>query len=568
MGLSPEALKKRIVHRAVNPLLESLPDWVQGYRPHQVSAVSKIVEAFERVPVVVLDAPTGAGKTLIAETVRRELEVARTIYMCGTKSLQDQFLRDFPYAKVLKGRGNYPTINRAQDFHPESYYGHVSCEDCTWNGSSCVFCPSKGVCPYEVAKMAATSSELCVTNTAYFLGETSMGDRSRLAGWDLVVADEADTLEGELMGFVSVEISERRMEQWGWHPPDRVTVKESWAGWLDEKIPLVKEMAKRLPDRSTDLKVSREKRFLESLYGKLVYVRAGLDDSDSPWVYTGKGAEGSGRVKERNQGRAVSFKPARVDAMGEDILWAKADRWLLMSATVISAEEMLESLGYTGAWEYVPVASTFPVENRRVVYQPVANMTAKQKETAYPKMAEGVVAVVNSHPEDRILVHTVSYDLARYLHARLSNLYDLRGNIRRSVTYSGAGERDAALADYLSQPSSILVAPSMDRGIDLPGDACRVQVIAKVPFPYLGDRQVSARMHSRGGQVWYTVATIRTIVQMCGRAVRSAEDWAVTYVLDSQFETGVFSRGRGLIPEWFREAVVWDNRGRNNGRAS
>lgn len=563
MGLSPAAqaaiaaANKKIIDRDRNPLLADLPPWVRGFRSHQVSAINSVVNAYDRgVPVVVMEAPTGAGKTLIGESVRRMLET-NAVYMCSTKSLQDQFLRDYDYAKVLKGRANYPTENYPQRFNADRWADQLSADDCTWNGSRCDWCHGKSTCPYERAKVAAVSSDLCVTNTSYFLGETSMGERSKLAGWGLVIADEADTLESELMNFVSVDISERRMEQWGWYPPEKVTVASSWVEWLDQRIPQLKERLIRMPTTG-DVRQMRERKFVAGLLEKLRVVRKGLDDEDHPWVYTGKGAEGSGRIKERNQGRAVSFKPSRVDGIGREVLWDKGERWLLMSATVISAAEMLDSLGYDGEWEFVPVPSTFPVENRRVVVKNVADMAMKKREESWPKMGDGVVEILNRHPNERVLIHAVSYDLSRYLHSRVSNLFTLDGYMRRAVTYGNAAGREQALAEYLSSPSSILVAPSMDRGIDLPGDACRVQVIAKVPFPNLGDRQIAARMHSRGGQTWYNVLTIRTIVQMCGRAVRSAEDHAVTYILDSQFSGRVYGSNRGLIPGWWKDAVVWD----------
>src|SRR5579863_7757582 len=101
-----------------NPLLADLPSWVVDYRPHQVDAVTKLVGALERSDLCVLDAPTGSGKTLIAETVRRLGRYESSIYICSSKGLQDQFQRDFPYAKVLKGRRNYPT-----ELYPERFTG-------------------------------------------------------------------------------------------------------------------------------------------------------------------------------------------------------------------------------------------------------------------------------------------------------------------------------------------------------------------------------------------------------------------------------------------------------------
>lgn len=69
-----------------------LPSWVQSLREHQVTAVREIVEAFEDVDVVFLDAPVGAGKTLIGELVRHEMNVDKGLYVCTDKALQDQFL--------------------------------------------------------------------------------------------------------------------------------------------------------------------------------------------------------------------------------------------------------------------------------------------------------------------------------------------------------------------------------------------------------------------------------------------------------------------------------------------
>jgi Rad3-related DNA helicase len=96
----------------------------------------------------------------------------------------------------------------------------------------------------------------------------------------------------------------------------------------------------------------------------------------------------------------------------------------------------------------------------------------------------------------------------------------------------------------------------LDRGVDLPDEQCRVVIIAKVPYPYLGDRQVNARLHSKGGQVWYNVQTVRSIVQMTGRGVRHEDDWCVSYIIDSQFNN-LWSRGRGLFPLWWKEAMEW-----------
>lgn len=130
---------------------------------------------------------------------------------------------------------------------------------------------------------------------------------------------------------------------------------------------------------------------------------------------------------------------------------------------------------------------------------------------------------------------------------------------RRPVfSYQLAGDRARALSEYERAESGILVACSADRGVDLPDDKCRLIIIAKVPYPYLGDRMVSMRMHMPDGNTWYTVETVRSVVQMAGRGVRHERDYCRTVILDSQFQSGLWSRGQVLFPRWFREAVIWD----------
>lgn len=531
----------RIVNRKVNPLLGDLPEKFSEFRTHQIRAVSQVVDALDRVDLVFLDAPTGSGKTVIGEAVRRLMRTA-AIYICSTKSLQDQFIEDFPYANVLKGRRNYPTESFPSSFHPGEFAGHVSCEDCTWTKQTgkCKWCTSKGKCPYEVAKNRALSGNLAVLNTSYFLAEVN--NIGRFANWPLVIADEADTLESNLMGHVSVEISNRRMEKYGIGPVKKVTVPESWMEWLDEVLPVVKKEYDRLPEFTEDIRVVREAKYLSDLYSKLSFVKAGIEDGY--WVYTGKDEKGA------------SFQPSRVDSLGQEYLWKHGEKWLLMSASLVSPEEVAESLGYQGSYEVVKVPSTFPIENRKVVFAPAADMARKHKETAWPQVAERLVRIVNDHRDSNVLVHTVSYELTGYLQESLRAGVRIAGYDRPVLTYRSAADRESTLSEFKREGNAVLLAPSMDRGIDLPGELCRVQVIVKCPFPFL-DRVTSARLHSKGGQLWYTVQTVRSIVQMCGRAVRSKEDFAVTYILDKQFESMVWSRGRSLFPSWFSEAIDW-----------
>lgn len=500
-----------------------LPGWVEEIRPHQWDAVQAILQAYdEGAKVVWLDAPTGSGKTLIAELVRRLLKV-KGLYVCSGKTLQHQFCRDFPEAKLLMGRSNYPT-----ELMPEPY----TCADCT--APDCAWCDEMSSCPYQIAKKEAIKGPLSVLNTAYFLAEGNyVGDVISKASF--VVLDECDVLERELMGFVEFRLGPRVLKDLKLEAPKKGSHKGTIQEWMEgELVQGINDANRNMPRGMDELEKLRYRKKLGELRQKAAMVVGQIHKDE--WI------------RDNDAGPLV-MKPVKVSEYGQEYLWRHGERWLCMSATIISADELCDSLGLDPReCQVVRVPMTFDVENRRVNVAPVANMVAKEKDTTWPQMATGIRRVMGLHPGERILVHTVSYDLARYLHSALRDT-------RRAITYLNSQDRDGVLAQFRATEGAVLLASSLDRGVDLRGDECRVVVVAKMPYPYLGDKQVSARTHMQNGQAWYVVQTIRSLVQMTGRAVRSQDDWAVSYILDKQFVSNLYKRNKALFPRWWIESL-------------
>jgi len=548
-GTSVSSGRERIVHRAINPLLATLPERFDTFRKEQVRAVDEVIRGYDRgAKVVVLDAPTGSGKTLIGETVRRMAGARSAIYVCSDKQLQAQFAREFRYSRVLMGRANYPTVHFAENFRPGDI-GSVSCDDCTKTEKSpCSLCPDKHECPYEMAKRAALASFLPVVNTAYAL--TEWNGPGRFSGRPFIIVDEADLLEGALMNHVSVDVSRRRMDRYGWDAP-KLTVEADWRRWCDEKADETQRMMWPLLRRKLDIRQAKELRYLRGLNENLSRIVRDIDSGESSWVYDGD--------RER-----VSFKPAKVRGYGKEMLWRHGKRWLLMSASIGSSDELMWSLGMDGDYQTVRLGSSFPIRNRLVKVRAVGDMTRKAGGRNDGAMVAATRRIVAAHPGDRVIVHTVSYDRA----LRVSGALRAVLPDRKVIGYTTSLSRDSALALYKATEGSVLVGPSLDRGIDLPGDLCRVQVILKVPFPNKGDKVVNARYYSgREGKTWYTLNTVRTLVQMTGRAVRSDTDWAVTYILDSAFGDILWCNGgRSMFPQWWKDALVWEREGRDERR--
>lgn len=548
-AIIPHPTDERFRDKQLGPL----PEWVESLRPHQWQAAIDIYNAFtvDDVDIVWLDAPTGSGKTLIAELVRRMMDTS-AFYICNTKTLQDQFSKDFPYSKVLKGRSNYPTSGMP--------YPEYTAADCTKEGSGdeahCYWCPEIANCPYESAKREALSSRLAILNTSYLLAEANyVGNTGGKNRRRLVIADEADVLESELMGFVQYQLTERRLERLGVTAPKKGVRKTTILAWLrDELLPAMVLHVKGI-QYSQELRYIREKNGYMQLIEDTRRIIADLELE----IESLKGKDEDEEVGVENWVRdndsgPLVLKPVRVNMYGKRMLWEHGEKWLCMSASFISTEEMNESLGVVDAGlktATVSVPMMFPVENRQIEVVPLANMTNKEKEAEWPKMVQGISNICAWYPNDRILVHTVSYAFTEYLMKNTTR--EVRN---RAVTYRTGKDRDSALERFRRTPGAILVAPSMDRGIDLKGDECRVVIVAKVPFPNLGDRQVGSRLRGSGGQAWYSVQTIRKLVQMTGRGVRSEDDYCNIYILDAQFLRKIWNKTKMLLPGWWRESVV------------
>jgi Rad3-related DNA helicase len=124
----------------------------------------------------------------------------------------------------------------------------------------------------------------------------------------------------------------------------------------------------------------------------------------------------------------------------------------------------------------------------------------------------------------------------------------------RLVTHNGANKISAIDDFKASDKPLVMVSPSSERGISLDGEMCRWIVFLKAPYLNLSDKLVNARLYrSPVGSLWYKSNMLMSVVQGCGRGVRSINDKCVSYILDSQVVKAI-TENPTLVPYWFREA--------------
>jgi Rad3-related DNA helicase len=194
------------------------------------------------------------------------------------------------------------------------------------------------------------------------------------------------------------------------------------------------------------------------------------------------------------------------------------------------------------AW--LEMDSTFPVENRLIHMTTVGSMSRTWMDQTLPHLLKMCETILEAHPEEKGIIHCHSYALGQ-------KIYDYFRSNKRVLFSTKASERAANFNLHRISPApTVMLSPSISEGFSFDDDLARFQIIAKVPYPYLGDRQVAARM--KLDRDWYTLQTVMTILQACGRIVRSDTDHGSTYILDRDF-LRLFEENTKFFPKWFKD---------------
>ena len=520
------------------PTDAGLSEKFQEWRQYQEDVIKQIVASSKKY--FVLEAPTGAGKSAIGVAASNLLQTrfgqkAKVFYVASTKQLQEQLLLDFPEAKMVKGRGNFPCI----------LIDGVTAEDCVYEsmGKGAKNCPLYNTCPYFVQRDEAVEARLSVHNYAYYL---NVQMRTNLFNsCDLLILDEAHLAENSLMGFVSFRFPMKDFTLLD--IPFPADDREATIDILDKALPILEEEVKKRKDqvklsgdKSNPGDVSMLKRY-KSLHDK---IERFFDTYHDNWLF-------SHNVDIKKAWRSyIEFRPVWVDKFGS-MFWKPVERdgkILLMSATIGNIDMFCQLLGVPKEEvEFISLPSTFPKENRLVVIESVGKLSMKNYAENMLAMVSKIDEIIERHEGEKGIIHTISYKIAHDI---------LEGSAYkgRMIAPSSEDDKGFALQQFIASPEPrVLVSPAFGIGINLEGDAARWQIIVKVPFASLGDEQI--RMRLRDNNAWYSQDAANRVVQASGRIVRSEKDFGITYLLDSNF-LWFFQRNPSAFPKWFKDAVV------------
>lgn len=528
---------------------------IDNYNPYPAFRVGQ-KEAIEQIlasenNVVELSMPTGGGKSLVltimARAERDRLEnyerarldeeeetdytPPKAIYTTPLVSLVEQ-IRDDALLKVpsLVGKGNYPCALIPDQFADDCPFSGLKiqrpqkCEDCQYEKAKRIF---------KLAPMAATTLD------------RFMYDPSIKASAKIVVIDESSGLEKKLIDHADILL------------PDFIRASnllEDLIKW-QEDLMLSEETAKGRSQKIAE-KINRhrigkskehtcencdalfyeareESKILKQIQRKLrkVGYMIRIIKEGSPYIID----------KERH------FKLLKGDVPFKQL--CKNRRVILASGTPCT--DLLSS-----DFEKVVTDHPIPNEARLVYYIPVGKMSMdtyrngkliKIRSATIPKMAP-IIKQLHEKFSKNTIVHCHSYGIAQ-------EFKNLLGSV---AMLQNSKDREASLNEWKESANKIFLSVKYEEGIDLKGDQFPMNIIAKIPFQYLGDEWVKAR-DALDNKAWSNKQTAIDIQQAAGRCTRDPKDYSETYILDASF--GNFYRNnKNLFEPWFQEALIFQNK--------
>lgn len=520
------------------PLTELGEKWRgKEWREGQGEVVDRIHSTDKKFTL--LQAPTGFGKSGVAgaaalwlppsiqqyRMVRGKPYPPQSGILTGTLQLQKQYIDDFEdVARQVKGRGNFPCLVEERVTAADAY--------CTIGNPQ--ECDAYTTCPYYAQRRAAEAASMVVHSYQYYMPSANF--TGSFTDQSLLVLDEAHLIDEMLMNFVKCEVSKTTCDKFDVpYPKNREWSWEEWKNWADAFSVILDEQLSSLKGRAeSDVQTRR----LYRSGNALLHTMSMLNFSQTRWVCvpTMTGWE---------------FMPVWIGEMAEDVLYHHANHVLLMSATILDYQTFAQVVGIDPQdVEFIDAPSSFPVGSKPVYYDPPMAVKGGIKEEGYynPLLfgngkSDGIYDIIRSHPNDKGLIHCVSFDIAKTIYANAPS--DIRG---RLITHSTGDRLEKYEYFKWANEPLVLLSPSMKEGVSLEDDTCRFIIVAKMPYPYLGSPQVKARMDTSLGKKWYPWKTMCDLIQMTGRGMRSKDDWCAVYIMDENF-TRLFRQMRKWVPQ-------------------
>ncbi|WP_462417261.1 ATP-dependent DNA helicase [Kytococcus sp. Marseille-QA3725] len=438
-------------------------------------------------------------------------------------------------------------------------------------------CPVASECFVEQSRSAAADVDVIVTNHA-FLAIDAIEGRAMLPEHDLLVIDEAHELVDRVTGVATdeltpgaVAVAARRAGKYA--GVDRL--EEAEEALAQAMAPLPEGTLRGAPDAladalvvlrdaargvSTDLKPEKG----EKADGPQQTARAAVDEVgdvaqrlleerelDVVWVAPDR--------RRDEQGKVLRVAPLSVAMLLREKVFS--ERTVVMTSATLelggSFDAVAGTLGLIGAeapaWTGLDVGSPFDYPRQAMAYV-ASHLPAPGRDGAAPEQLDEMEALIRA-AGGRTLGLFSSMRAARVATDEMRKR--LGDDIE--VLCQGEDQLPTLVRRFAGDASTCLFGTlSLWQGVDVPGSACQLVLIDRLPFPRPDDPLSSARSQAvarNGGNGFMAVSATHAALRLAqgsGRLVRRADDRGVVAFLDPRIMTARYAGflQRSLPPFW------------------
>jgi len=645
-------------------LYQTVEKWARKYFPypefrrHQLEAIGFISRVFATGRIGLLSSPCGTGKSvsvLTAYLMAREVEdIGKLFILTRTRNELEIYAREVKTIAGKSGGGLRATLMISrQEMCPmargrrevgrmdyRSFLTYCNRLKKNPSGSSCLFytrvfrdwrpsrealdflektsvnhvlmpdelydeASSRGMCPYEITRLAAADSDVIVGNYNHFLIEEarrSIFARGRMQMSSVnIVFDEAHSLPSAASGLLSDEVSTRTvsmawkeavehgfedrgfirlfrafMERLGRNAVKLVGIGENHV--LKEEEYSLSRVANLPQERLVEtvqnmLEESERIVSLKMEAGKPPVSRIGrMAEFVQRWV-----AENSEdtvryvRVEKDRGRRIVRLGISSMDVSETTRSLNRVRSAVLMSGTLWDFDYYRDVLGLDERRvTTLSLPSPFKRENRLILVDRGVTTKYELREEMTGRIAERLSTIIES-VDGRVAVYFPSYELMEKVSDRLRISRplireDAKTKVRDVLRLLRENDRCVAIG---------VARGKISEGVDLTSEGSSLLsavVIVGLPYPKRSEmHEALLKYYGKkfGGKAFEYASTTPCIValaQMAGRLIRSQEDRGVIVIMDSR----VYGRVRDKLPQdwredmrahWKIENILWEIRG-------
>lgn len=534
-------------------LLLNFPD---GFTPNKNQV--EILKSTERAiddgyKFIIINAPTGSGKSFFPKTCAnwvngptdrfKSLVDDYSIYsedgpelveneerfgvfaLTITKSLQDQYKDTFEDTGILKGQNNYQC--------------QVD-ESLTVDTAPCLYvkglkrdCWSCNKCPYYNDRNEMLKSPFSALSYSMFFSLPE-----HVKGRKIIVCDEASELEEQLVSQFTCIIDIPFLVKIGVDlpaTPVQETIPKMY-DWLsrvmaasNKKIEYYISFFKESGKKDAEFhKKKTEYSKLSNFIRSLELLIATFYDSQY--------------IVERVD-KNIKFIPLKVDKLAQ-YLFKHGDHIVLMSATIIDPVNFCKVLGIE-KYKYIEVSSDFDSSKAPIYVMAKQKINYANLKNMLPTLCQQIKGILETHKGEKGIIHTHTQYITDYVRDNISSNRLLCRDI-------GMNNEELMDIHCNSSGDTVLVSPSMTYGVDLKGDLAKFQIVLKAPWLPTKDVRVEKMMKLDSS--WYSNKMLCTLVQGCGRGVRTTTDECITYILDGSIYDTI-SKNKKKLPSFFLDRL-------------